>query len=186
MTANRRRAAAIRKKKLIGTILAAVLVAGAAVDLAVAQGSDLQAMIRAKLSLTQAIETAEQQGSGKAIEAKFEAGDGKAARYEIKVLGGDKLVEYTLDADTGKVLQTENERIEMLFTRVRPENVRATPTTLAQAIGVAEQRAGGKAIEAEVERDSDTVTYVVTVAKSDGSERDVRVNGATGKVVDER
>jgi uncharacterized membrane protein YkoI len=176
----------MRKEKLIVAALTAVLLVATPAGGFAAQYSDLQSMIRAKLSLTQAIETAEQQGSGKAIKAEFEAGDDKPPRYEIKVLGDDKLVTYTLDADTGKVLETENDRIEKLFTRLRPEDVRAAPTTLAQAIGIAEQRAGGKAVEAEIDRESNSVSYAVTVAKADGSERDVHVNGATGKVVEER
>ena len=77
----------------------------------------------------------------------------------MKVLGRDKLVTYTLDADTGKVLETDNDRLEKLFTRLEPDDIRGAPTTLAQAIGIAEQRSGGKAIEAEVDRDSDAVSY---------------------------
>ena len=102
------------------------------------------------------------------------------------MLGRDKLVTYTLDADTGKVLETDDDLLEKLFTRLQPDDVRGAPTTLAQAIGIAEQRSGGKAIAAEVDRDADALGYDVTVAKFDGSERDLRVDGASGRVIEDR
>ena len=45
---------------------------------------------------------------------------------------------------------------------------------------------GGKAIAAEVDRDADALGYDVTVAKSDGSERDLRVDGVSGRVIEDR
>jgi uncharacterized membrane protein YkoI len=141
------------------------------------ENSKFQALGRATLSLTQAIERAEQQGDCKAIGAEFETNREKG-RYEVKILGGDKLVTYTLDADTGKVLETDDDLLEKLFTRLQPDDVRGAPTTLAQAIGIAQQRSDGKAIAAEVDRDSDALGYDVTVAKSDGSGRDLRIDGA--------
>jgi uncharacterized membrane protein YkoI len=146
----------------------------------------MQALSRAKLSLTQAIEAAERQGEGKAIEAEFEARDNQASRYEVKVLGRDKLTEYTLDADTGKVLETSNEPIEKLFTRLEPDDVRGARTTLAQAIGIAEQHTNGKVIDAEVDREGDSVRYDLTVARSDGGERELEIDAATGKIVEGR
>lgn len=163
----------------------ATLMAGAHITLA-ASPSEMQALSRAKLSLTQAIEAAERQGEGKAIEAEFEAGDNQASRYEVKVLGRDKLVSYTLDADTGKVLETSNEAIEKLFTRLEPDDVRGARTTLAQAIGIAEQHTNGKVIEAEVDREGDSVRYDLTVARSDGGERELEIDAANGKIVEGR
>ena len=132
----------------------AVLAAGANVAVA-AESAEFQALSRAKLSLTQAIETAERHGEGKAIDAEFQNGRAQSPRYEVKVLGRDKLVTYTLDSDSGKVLQTSNEAIEKLFTRLQPDDIRGARTTLAQAIGVAEQSANGKASDAEVDREGE-------------------------------
>ena len=71
--------------------------------------SDVQAMQNLKVSLAQAIDTAEKQGQGKAVDAAFER-EGNAGHYEIKVLSanGDKLVEYYLDGNSGQVTRTEN------------------------------------------------------------------------------
>lgn len=176
----------MRSKDVIGSAFAVLLLAGGATGVRAAENSEFQALARAKLSLTQAIERGERESDGKAIRAEFETDGSDRARYEVKILGRDKLVTYTLDADTGKVLETDNDRLEKLFTRLEPDDIRGAPTTLAQAIGVAEQRSGGKAIEAEVDRDSHAVSYGVTVAKSDGSERDLRVDGASGRVAEGR
>jgi uncharacterized membrane protein YkoI len=167
------------------TVALAILTIGAQITVA-ATPAELQALSRAKLSLTQAIETAERHGDGKAIEAEFEARNDQASRYEVKVLGRDKLVSYTLDADTGKVLGTSNEAIEKLFTRLEPDDVRGARTTLAQAIGIAEQHTDGKVIDAEVDREGDSLRYDVTVARSDGGERELEIDGASGKIVEGR
>ena len=82
----------------------AVLATGAQSTVA-AEPAEVQALSRAKLSLTQAIETAERHGDGKAIDAEFDGGRGEAPRFEVKILGRDKLTEYTLDADSGKVMK---------------------------------------------------------------------------------
>jgi uncharacterized membrane protein YkoI len=163
----------------------AVLATGAQSTVA-AEPAEVQALSRAKLSLTQAIETAERHGDGKAIDAEFDGGRGEAPRFEVKILGRDKLTKYTLDADSGKVLETSNEPLEKLFTRLQPDDIRGARTTLAQAIGVAEQSANAKAIDAEVDREGDSVRYEVTIVKSDGSEREMEIDGVSGKIVEGR
>jgi uncharacterized membrane protein YkoI len=53
---------------------------------------------------------------------------------------------------------------------------------LKSAIKTAEAQSGGKAVDADADRNGDTVRYVVKVAKADGSTEKVKVNGADGKV----
>ena len=144
---------------------------------------DVQALNQAKVSLTQAIETAAKQGNGKAIDAEFEVKNG-VGQYEIKVLGPDKLMEYRLDANSGQITGSEEERFEKYFTRMKPEDLRNARTSLVEAVGIAEQRLGGKAIEAEAEREGDHVQYEVKVAKPDGSTHEVEINAATGQVAE--
>ena len=163
------------------------LLAGAAMLLATpvlaADREDVRALEKAKVSLTQAIDIAARQGNGIAIDAEFEEDDGRGT-YEVKVLGEGTLVTYTLDAESGSVTDTENERIEQYFTRLKPADLRDARTTLGQAIGMAEQRAGGKAMDAEVEREGDHVEYEVTVARPDGSAQEIRINGTSGQVAE--
>ncbi|GJE26305.1 PepSY domain-containing protein [Methylobacterium organophilum] len=151
-------------------------------------GKDLkefQAAALAKTSLAQALTTAESQGDkGRAIEADFERADGKnPAHYAIKVVYPDgKLVEYGIDADTGKLYKTENQPIERYFTRLKPADFQKASTSLKDALAIAEKQAGGgKAYEAEVKRDGSAVRYDISVALADTT-REIKV-GPDGKIV---
>lgn len=150
--------------------------------------SRFQATNSAKVSITQAIQTAESHGKGKAISAKFDRNDAKSFEYEVKLLTADgKIVKYKLDANTGNLQGTESEIFEGYFTRLKPQMVQAAPTSLAQAIETAEKSAGGKTIEAEVERESaDRVRYEVKIVKADDSRQEVKVDGATGQITAKR
>jgi uncharacterized membrane protein YkoI len=162
--------------------LAAVLAFSAAE--ANAADGDVQSVNNAKLSLTEAIEIAQKQGNGLAIDAELDVDRRSAAKYEVKVLSSDgkKLTEYHLDANTGKVTQANNEAFEKVFTRLKPQAIQAAPVTLARAISMAEQRASGKATEAEIERAGDQVHYEVTVAQADGKTQEIKVSGSDGKI----
>ena len=54
--------------------------------------------------------------------------------------------------------------------------------TLSEAIKAAEHKTGGKAMEAEVDDESNTVQFEVEIVK-DGKIHDVLVDGITGKVL---
>ncbi|MCJ2108614.1 PepSY domain-containing protein [Methylobacterium sp. E-041] len=138
-----------------------------------------------KVGLAQALTTAEAQGEkGRAIDADFEKADGKnPTHYSIKVVYPDgKLVEYGINADSGALYKTENQPIERYFTRLKPADFQNATTSLKDALTIAEQKAGGgKAYEAEVERDGKSVQYEIKVALAD-REQTVKV-GPNGKVV---
>ncbi len=161
--------------------------AGTAAQAANAAGED-HALSKAKVSLTQAIGIAEQQGSGHAVSAEYEPKKGAMGHYEIKVLSADgsKLVKYEVSPSTGKVTEASNEPFQKMFTRLKPEALQNAPTSLKTAITTAESEAGGKAVAADADRDGDQVKYTVKVAKADGSTEKVKVNGADGKVASAR
>jgi uncharacterized membrane protein YkoI len=56
------------------------------------------------------------------------------------------------------------------------------PTSLKSAIKSAESQSGGKAVDADADRDGDQVRYTVKVALSDGTTQKIKINGADGKV----
>ena len=153
-----------------------------------ASGSDAgehQAATAAKTGLAQALSTAENKdGQGRAIDADFEkAGSDMPARWEIKVVYPDgKLVEHYVNADTGEIIKSENQPFERYFTRLKVEDFQKAQTALKDALAIAEQKAGGgKAYEAEVEREGESVVYEIDVAFADRSQ-EVKV-GPDGKVV---
>lgn len=145
------------------------------------QDSDYQAVMNAKVSLLQAIDTAEGQGRGRAIEAEFDDDDG--GRWEIKVIQADgKLVEHVINATTGQITRSQNQPVERFFTRLKPADVQNAPTSLKQAITIAEQRvAGAKVVEAEIDRDNDKLIYELEVRGPDRSQ-DIEID-ATGSVL---
>lgn len=154
-----------------------------------AQASDsarheAQSLEKAKISLTEAIRIAEKQGNGQAISAEYEFKSGNPAYYEIKVLrnDGEKLTKYELSPSTGTVKEVSDEKFEKLFTRIKPTAIQNAPTSLTRAITTAETRAGGKAKDAQVNRDGDQLQYKIEVVKLDGTSEKLQINGSDGKV----
>ena len=137
-----------------------------------------------KISLTQALDTAESKGPGRAIDADFE-NDGGKMYYEIKVLSSDgKLTDHHIDANSGQVIKSDNHPIESYFVRLKPADVQNASTSLKQAVATAEQKAGGRAAEAKAEPEASGVRYKITVVTGSQSQ-DITV-GADGKIVPNR
>jgi uncharacterized membrane protein YkoI len=149
---------------------------------------EAQGLEKAKISLTEAIRAAEKQGNGQALSATYELEHGNRPHYEVKVLrnDGDKVTKYEIDPNTGDVKNASDEKFARLFTRIKPTAIQHAPTSLTRAIATAETRAGGKAKEAEVNRDGDQVQYEVKVVKADGTSEKLKINGSDGKVASAR
>ena len=160
---------------LMSTVMAASVI-GAGVS---AANADDMAAQNAKTTIVQAIEAAEAKG-GKATEVEFS--DDNGGRWEVKVVadGGNKLTEYYVDSNSGQVTGQEEQTYEKYFTMLKPENFEKAQVQLKAAVTAAEAFAKGKAVDAEVERDSDAVKYEITVAMADGKSKDVNVD-AMGK-----
>ncbi len=168
------------KSSLILGVVAMIFAGGAAT----ANDADqVQALNSAKLSLTDAIRMAEKEGNGKAVDAEIEATKGQT-QYAVEVLSSDgkKLTEYKLDANTGKIQGTSNESVEKVFTRVKPQDLQNAQTSLAGAIRTAEQKTGGKVIDASTEGSGAKLRYDLKVAQADGKTEKVKIDGTTGKV----
>jgi uncharacterized membrane protein YkoI len=149
------------------------------------RSSEYQAIQAVKVSLAEAVDTAERHGGqGRAISAEFEEQEGKEpAHYEIKVVYPDgKLVEHDIDANTGQVMKSENQPFERYFTRLKPADFQNAKTALKDAIAMAEQRvgSGARAIEAEVDRENNTIMYEIEVATADRTQ-EIKVD-ANGQV----
>jgi len=99
-----------KHNKFLTTLLATVVVAGTAVNLAQASDSkekdakELQLFSQAKISLTEAIKAAEQKTGGKAMEAEIDDESG-AVQFEIEVTKDDKIHKVMVDGKTGNVLK---------------------------------------------------------------------------------
>jgi len=165
-------------------------VAAALLSSALAQASQsakhqAQELRRSKLTLIEAIIAAEKQDGGRTTSAAFNFKRGNPAFYEVTVLSrdGKKLTKYELDPKSGSVRDTHNEVLEKLLTRISPDNLRLTPTTLTHAVYVAQQQSGGHALNADVDRKGDHLEYTVETVELDGTSHKIKIDGSNGKVV---
>jgi uncharacterized membrane protein YkoI len=101
----------MRRSKIIPAAMAAVIVLGstgaafsAKAETETHRQQEINAVLKAKTSLAQAIAAAEQDTGGKAVETGLENQDGVMA-YEVKIAKGDTLQKVLVDLDSGKVIK---------------------------------------------------------------------------------
>ena len=166
-------------------VAAAVLLFAATVQASQSAKHEAEELRRVNLSLIEAIIAAEKEGGGKVTSAEFQFKRGNPPLFEIKVLSADgkKLTRYDLDPHTGKVKDTHNELLEKLISRITPDSLRRTPTTLTHAIAIAQEQSGGRARSVEVDRKDDRLEYDIETVKLDGTLHKMRVSGTEGKVI---
>jgi uncharacterized membrane protein YkoI len=169
----------------IALVAAAVLLFAATVEASQSAKHEAEELRRLNLSLIEAIIAAEKEGDGKATSAEFQFKRGNPAFFEVKVLSADgkKLTRYDLDPRTGKVKDTHNELLEKLISRLTPDSLRHTPTTLTHAIALAQEQSGGRARSADVDRKDDRLEYNIETVKLDGTLHKMRVSATEGKVI---
>jgi uncharacterized membrane protein YkoI len=93
-------------------IFAGALIAAALATTTAAHARDESATTAAApgITITQAIATAEQHGSGRAVEAEFERGV-HGPYYEVKVVGQNGVHKVYVDATDGKVLASRQKNL---------------------------------------------------------------------------
>ena len=94
------------------TIIAAALAtAGVVAFAANKMENDSAALAAAKISLTQAIASAEQHTGGKAVKAEFEHTKAGWA-YDVEIVNGSKTVDVRVNSDTGTVIAAVDDKID--------------------------------------------------------------------------
>lgn len=173
------------RKLSIGIAVAAALLSSGAALASQSAKHQAQELGRCKVTLIEAIRAAEKADGGRTTTAEFNFKRGNPAVYDVKVLSADgkKLTDYAIDPKTGNVKDTHNEALEKLLTRLSPENLRSTTTTLSHAVYVAQESTGGRALNADVDRKGDHLEYTVETVKPDGTSHKVKIDGSNGKVV---
>lgn len=132
-----------------------------------------------------AVTAAERAASGRAAKVSIEDEHG-ALLYEVQVVAGDRILSVKIDPATGAVLTKEREGLlARLFGSEDKDEVKAllaAPTTLGQAITVAERAAGGgRAVEAACESERGMRGYEVEVVHSGGGTVRTFVDAASGQ-----
>ena len=99
----------VTKIAIIGTVLATAAVVTYA---AKRMENDAAGINQAKISMTQAIATAEQYVSGKATRAEFEKAKGGAWVFEVEIVSGTKIYDVKVDADKGTVISSAEDQAD--------------------------------------------------------------------------
>ena len=152
---------------------------------AVASSSEALSAMQSKISLTQAINIAKQNAKGDLVSAEFDYDDdGKnkgKGKYKVEFVGNGISYEVKIDANTGKVIKTKQEKLDKKEL-AEYNAMKQAKVTLTSAIQKAAQSLNGKVISAEFELEKGQSIYDIEVVKGKQI-YDVSIDANTGKVL---
>ena len=169
----------------VAGIGATAIAAPVANNKAVASSSEALSAMQSKISLTQAINIAKQNAKGDLVSAEFDYDDdGKnkdAGKYEVEFVSNGTSYEVKIDANTGKVLKTKQEKLDKKEL-AEYNAMKQAKVTLTSAMQKAAQSLNGKVISAEFELEKGKPVYDIEVVKGN-QVYDVSIDANTGKVL---
>lgn len=176
---------------MLATLAGTLALGGAAATVARAEtgGKDaatVQALGAAKLTLADAIRTAETAGQGMVTGAEFEIKDGKPV-FDVTTQNGAAETDHLIDPATGAILAStpDVEGADGDSGTDEASEVTAlqgAKVSLLQAITAAEGQ-GGKALSAEYGQEDGMLAIEVEMADASGKTVDLKVDAMTGKVM---
>ncbi len=154
---------------------------------AVTGSSEAISAMQSKISLTQAIDIAKQNAKGDLVSAEFDYEDDDdnkgttTSEYEVKFISNGTSYEVKIDANTGKVIGTDQEKLDKEDMAEYSALMQAK-VTLTSAMQKATQSVNGKVIGVEFELEKGQALYDIEVVK-DNQIYDVSIDANTGKVL---
>ena len=149
------------------------------------QGSEAMAAVQSKVSFEQALNIAQKTVKGDIVSAGFDQNDYSAGgKYEVKIIANNTEYEVDIDADSGKVLKTKQERLDNKD-RAEHKAMKQAKVSLNQAMKTAARSVGGTVFEAEFDNDYGQSVYEIKVAKGNQTHKIV-IDAMTGKVISTR
>lgn len=145
--------------------------------------ADVKPFEDAKLSLSQALASAQRESRGKPLAARFEVWHGKPV-YLIRTYSANQIWETRIDANTGDAIGQPTTVAKGELGRHMQREIDAlnnAQTSLTDAVNKAEQQDGGKVIMARVKPVSGGVTYDVDVVKN-GHLHTAMIDAQSGKL----
>ena len=174
------------KRLLIAAAVPALAVLGWTSAAARPSDIELEIMQTAKLDLAQAIATAERETGGRVIEAELDEDDDMFF-YKLEVMRDNDLVLVYINPASGVVVGTREPGVMRGTSRDsaqdRAEAVRGAKVSLSQALAIAEERTGGRAVEIEIEREGSSYLYEVTTIQP-GLEHDLEIDIQSGTILE--
>ena len=145
--------------------------------------ADVKPFEDAKLSLSQALASAQRESRGKPLAARFEMWHGKPV-YLIRTYSANRIWETRIDANTGDGIGQPNAIAKGELGSHMQKNIDAlnnAHTSLTDAVNKAEQQEGGKVIMARVKPVSGGVSYDIDLVK-DGHLHTAMIDAQSGQV----
>lgn len=144
--------------------------------------SEAVSAMQSKISLTQAINIAKQNATGDLISVAFDYDDDDAtSKYEVEFVGNGTSYEVKIDANTGKVIKTKQEKLDTKDI-AEYSAMKQAKVTLTSAMQTAAKIVNGKVISAEFELEKGQSVYDLEVVKGNHI-YDVSIDANTGKVL---
>ena len=170
----------------IASVGATAIAAPTANTKAVTGSSEAISAMQSKISLTQAIDIAKRNAKGDLVSASFDYYDdndkgAKNDEYEIKLISNGTSYEVKIDANTGKVLKTEQEKLDK-EDMAEYSAMKQAKVSLNSAVQKATQRVNGKVISAGFDLEKGQSIYDIEVVKNNQI-YDVSIDANTGKVL---
>lgn len=180
---------------MLATLAGSLALGGAMSTIARAESSSddaatVQALGSAKISLADAIRTAEAAGQGMVVGAEFEIKDGKPV-FDVTTQNGANEVDHLIDPATGAILGSspavETAESDEDGQKAGDEGAELTAlqgakVTLLQAITSVEAQ-GGKALSAEYGQENGALAVSLEIADASGKTTELRIDAMTGKVL---
>ena len=101
----------MKQKTYLATLAALVASTAGIAYAATSTENDAFAVESAKISITQAITTAEQHVGGKASRAEYEKHKGQWV-FDVEVVKAKKVMDVSIDATSGKILAAVSDQVE--------------------------------------------------------------------------
>lgn len=118
------------------------------------------------LDAMQAMNIATQQVQGTVLEAELDREDGKLI-YEVEVATQNGVTEFEIDANTGEILNTENEKLRG-HDKKELAALNKAKLSMMQAIEAAKTMQPGKIVAVEIDRDDNQTLYEFEIVKDNG------------------
>lgn len=151
-----------------------------------AQISTVAAATQSKVSLEQAVAIAQKSFKGSLASVGFDKyAHLRGGKYEVQIIGNNTQYEVDIDADSGKVLKSKQERLDKKD-MAEYDALKQATLTLQQAIKKAAQSIGSNSvIDAEFDSDNGQAIYEIKVIKGKQIHK-VIIDSMSGKVLSSR
>jgi len=154
-----------------------LLAAGAAAIIAAPAVGQVQ---RPKITLAQAVATAESELGARAYDAEFDMDLGDMV-YEVELVKNGKPIQVRIDANTGRLVhQSRSLKAHLPILGEHLKAAQTAPRTLTQTIAMVEDATKGKVAEIGLERRGGRHYYEVELVGA--QDRDVLVDVRTGAI----